>query len=413
MTIYVSLFFVLIAFSAFFSSAETSLLSLDKIKLAHKVKRKNKKAALLSGILKSPDEFFSTILIGNNLVNIAAASISTVFFTKLVPLSENLVLVLSTACTTVVILFFAEIIPKTYAFRFSEELSYLYAYPIKFFKILFFPLVKIISFFSNFFFKKEALRMDKKEFSPEEVKHFLESEIQFFKYSPETLKIVQEIIDVTQKDIKNVMTPRPDIVAIEENADLNELRKIILHRKISKIPMFRDNLNNITGILYADKILSKLITRDFRDLDLKQIAEKPLFISEYSSLNFVLKQFKSHRYHFAVIVDEYGATIGIITLNDIFREIFEEIEIKKSPIKKIDFRSYLVEGHLSVEDLNSGLHLNLPERKDYTTISGMFIYHFGKFPRTDSTLSIKGVKLRVKRMGDRKIEKILVVINGA
>ena len=136
LSIYVSLFIVLVAFSAFFSSAETSLISLDKIKLAHKVKRKNKKAVLLSGILKSPDEFFSTILIGNNLVNIAAASISTLVFAKLIRLNENLVLLISTACTTVVILFFAEVIPKTYAFRFSEKLSYLYAYPVHFFKIL-------------------------------------------------------------------------------------------------------------------------------------------------------------------------------------------------------------------------------------------------------------------------------------
>jgi putative hemolysin len=364
---------------------------------------------MLNEILKSPDEFFSTILIGNNLVNIAAASISTLFFSKLVRVNENLVLLISTFCTTLVILFFAEVIPKTYAFRFSEKLSYLYAYPVKFFKVLFFPLVKITSFFSNFFFKKKMLRLDKKEFSPEEIKHFLESEIQFFKYSPETLKIVHEIIDVAQKDIKNVMTPRPRIIAIEENSDINELKEIILEKKISKIPLFRDNLNNITGILYADKILYELITRDFKDLDLKKIAEKPLFISEYSSLNFVLKKFKSQRYHFAIIVDEYGATIGIITLNDIFREIFEEIEIKKNPIKKIDFHTYLVDGHVAVEDLNTQLNLNFPEKKDYSTISGMFIYHFGKFPRADSALSIANVRLQVKSMGDRKIEKLLLV----
>ncbi|MCK4836679.1 MAG: DUF21 domain-containing protein, partial [Candidatus Aminicenantes bacterium] len=196
LSIYVLIFFILIVFSAFFSSAETSLLSLDKIKLAHKVKKRNKKAALLTRILKSPDEFFSTILIGNNLVNVAAASISILLFSKLVRADENIILLISTGCTTVVILFFAEVIPKTYAFRFSEKLSYFYAYPIKFFKMLFFPLVKIISFFSNIFFKKEMLRLDQKEFSPEEIKHFLESEIQFFKYSPETLKIVHEIIDV-------------------------------------------------------------------------------------------------------------------------------------------------------------------------------------------------------------------------
>jgi putative hemolysin len=396
----------LILFSAFFSSAETSLLSLDKIKLAHKVKKKNKKAVLLIKILKSPDEFFSTILIGNNLANIAAASLVTILFSRFLRVNENLILLLSTACTTVIILFFAEVIPKTYAFRFSEKLSYLYAYPIKFFKFLFFPMVKTISFFSNFFFRKKMLKLDQKEFSPEEIKHFLESEIQFFKYSPETLKIVHEIIDVAQKDIKNVMTPRPKIIALEADSDLNQLKEIILKKRITKIPLYKDNLNNITGVIYTDKLLFELIHCDFQDLELDRISEKPVFISEYSSLNYVLKEFKRNRTNFAVILDEYGSTIGIITLNDIFREIFGEIEIKRTPIKRIDYNTFIIEGHLAVEDLNAQLHLDLPEKKDYITLSGMFIFHFGRFPRADATITIKTIQLKVKKMGERKIEEI-------
>ena len=404
--IYVSFFVVLILFSAFFSSAETSLLSLDKIKLAHKVKKKNKKAVLLIKILKSPDEFFSTILIGNNLVNVAAASLVTILFSRFLRANENLILLLSTACTTVIILFFAEIIPKTYAFRFSEKLSYLYAYPIKFFKFLFFPLVKIISFFSYFFFRKKMLKLDQKEFSTEEIKHFLESEIQFFKYSPETLRIVHEIIDIAQKDIKNVMTPRPKIIALETDSDLTRLKAIILKKRITKIPLYKDNLNNITGVIYTKKLLFELINCDFQDLKLARISEKPVFISEYSSLNYVLKEFKRNRTNFAVILDEYGSTIGIITLNDIFREIFGEIEIKRTPIKRIDSNTFIIEGYLAVEDLNAQLYLDLPEKKDYTTLSGLFVFHFGRFPRADATITIKNIQMKVKKMGERKIEKI-------
>ena len=405
-SIYISFFVVLILFSAFFSSAETSLLSLDKIKLAHKVKKKNKKAVLLIKILKSPDEFFSTILIGNNLANIAAASLVTILFSRFLRVNENLILLLSTVCTTVIILFFAEIIPKTYAFRFSEKLSYLYAYPIKFFKFLFFPLVKIISFFSNFFFRKKMLKLDQKEFSPEEIKHFLESEIQFFKYSPETLRIVHEIIDIAQKDIKNVMTPRPKIIALEADSDINQLKEIILKKRITKIPLYKDNLNNITGVIYTDKLLFELINCDFQDLKLARISEKPVFISEYSSLNYVLKEFKRNRTNFAVILDEYGSTIGIITLNDIFREIFGEIEIKRTPIKRIDSNTFIIEGYLAVEDLNAQLYLDLPEKKDYTTLSGLFVFHFGRFPRADATITIKNIQMKVKKMGERKIERI-------
>jgi putative hemolysin len=406
LSIYISLLAALVLFSAFFSSAETSLLSLDKIKLAHKVKRKNKKAVLLTRILEAPDEFFSTILIGNNLVNIAAASLVTIMFSKYLPVSENMILLVSTASTTIIILFFAEIIPKTYAFRFSEKMAYLYAYPIRFFKLFFFPLVKIIAFFSNFFFRKKMLKLDQKEFSPDEIKHFLESEIKFFKYSPETLRIVHEIIDVAQKDIKNVMTPRPKIVALEVDSGIEKLKEIILEHKITKIPLYRDNLNNITGVIYTDKLISELVNQEFQDLDLEQVSERPVFISEYSSLNYVIREFKRYRTNFAVILDEYGTTIGIVTLNDIFREIFGEIEINRNPIKQIDHDTYLIQGHLSVEELNTQLHLELPERKDYATLSGLFIYNFGRFPRIDATISVSDVQLKVKKMGERKIEEI-------
>jgi len=294
-SIYILIFIVLIIFSAFFSSAETSLLSLNKIKLAHRVKKKKKKAILISKILKTPDEFFSTILIGNNLVNIAAASIVTILFSKYLTLNDNLIFLFSTLCTTIVILLFAEIIPKTYAFRYSEKLSYLYAYPIKFFKFLFFPFVKAISIFSNLFFKKKIRQRDMKEFSPEEIKHFLESEIQLFKYIPETLKIMHEIIDFAQKDIKSVMTPRPNIIALDEKSNKEKLRKIILEKKISKIPLYKDSLSNITGIIHTDHILSKLLTDEFKNLNLQEISVKPVFVSEYSSLNYVFKELKKKR----------------------------------------------------------------------------------------------------------------------
>lgn len=406
LSIYVVIFVILVIFSAFFSSAETSLLSLNKIKLAHRVKKNNKKAILLTKILKAPDEFFSTILIGNNLVNIAAASISTILFSKLLRANENVVLLVSTISATIIILFFAEVIPKTYAFQYSEKLSYFYAYPIKFFKVLFYPLVVVVSLFSNFFFKKKMLQREKKEFSPEEIKHFLESEVQLFKYHPETLKIMHEIIDIAQKDIKSVMTPRPNIIALDEKSDLKKLKNIILEKKISKIPLFKDSLSNITGIIHTDHILFKLLTNEFKNLNLQDISVKPVFVSEYSSLNYVIKELKKKSTNIAVILDEYGATLGIVTLNDIFREIFEEIEIKKSPVKKVAENVFLISGNLPVEELNNQLNISLPERKDYTTLSGLFIYHFGKFPRLNNKISVENHTLVVKRMGKRKIEEI-------
>lgn len=406
--LYCVFFITLLVISAFFSSAETSLLSLNMIKLNFKAKKKKKKAVLLKKILKNPEEFFSTILIGNNFANIATATIATVFFTRLLKTNEKLALLVSTVVTTVVILLFCEIIPKSVAFRYSERLAYFYAYPIRFFTFLFYPLVKITAAISNFIFRKGSPRIEKKDLTIEEIKHFLSSQHQLFSYNPEALRMVNEILDIAEKDIKSIMTPRMNIVALEETAKADELVKIIADKKITKIPLYQDTLDNITGIVHIDKLITVLINGQFKKINLLDMAVKPLFISEYSSLNYALKEFKKYGLNIAVVLDEYGSTIGILTLSDIFREILGEIEIGTHPIRQIGENQFLVRGALAVEEVNSKLNIQLPEKKDYTTLSGMFIYYFGKLPKENSIIKIDDMILVVKRMGRRKIDEILI-----
>ncbi|HLP48677.1 MAG TPA: hemolysin family protein [Candidatus Kapabacteria bacterium] len=406
--LHIVLFMVLLVFSAFFSSAETSLLSLNMIKLNLKAKKKKKKAVLLKKILKNPEEFFSTILIGNNFANIAAATISTILFTRLFKSDEEWVLLVSTLTTTVVILLFGEITPKSFAFRYSERLAYIYTYPILFFTFLFYPLVKITSAISNFIFRKGIPRIEKKDLTIEEVKHFLSSETQLFSYNPESLRMMNEILDIAEKDIKSIMTPRVNIIALDQTSSTDELINIIADKKITKIPLYQDNLDNITGIIHMDKLITVLVNGQLKSIKLMDIAVKPIFISEYSSLNYALKQFKKYGLNIAVVLDEYGSTIGILTLSDIFREILGEIEIGTHPIRQMGENQFLVKAAMAVEEVNFKLNMQLPEKKDYTTLSGLFIYHFGKLPKENSIIKINDTILVVKRMGKRKIDEILV-----
>jgi CBS domain containing-hemolysin-like protein len=411
--LYVSIFILLVFFSAFFSSAETALLSLNKIKLHLSAKKKNKKARMLEKILEKPGAFFSTILIGNNFVNIGAASISTVLFTRLLVSNEQLILLTSTLVTTIIILLFAEIIPKSYAFRHNEKMSYLYAYPLKFFTYLFYPFAKVTTFISNLFFKKDDAQSEEKELTMEEVKHFLTSQSKLFRYNPEALRMVKEIIDIAEKDIKSIMKPRLNIIALEENAGIDELKKIILGKQITKVPIYANNLDNITGIIHNDDVLYTLLEMtagiEINRLDLKKLTRPPIFISEYSSLNYAWKQFKKHKQNIAVIIDEYGSTIGILTLNDIFKEILGELKIQQPPIRKTGKNTYLINGNTPVDEVNEELHLHLPDKPDYTTMSGLFICHFGKFPKEENKIKIEDTLLVVKRMGKRKIEEIRLV----
>jgi len=410
MLVYVITFVSLVIFSAFFSSAETSLLSLDSIKLKHKANKNDKKAKLLLKILKKPEEFFSTILIGNNIVNIVAASISTIVFTRIFFNNEKLILLSSTLFTTLIILFFAEIIPKSYAYLYSVKLSYLYAYPIKFFSYLFFPFVKLFSFLSNIFLKNSSGKIENKDITTEELKHFLSTEVAFFKYNPDSLNILNEIIDIGIRDVKSVMTPRMEIVALDIDAEDKLFEKTLLTGEVTKIPVFKNNLDNIKGIINIKRILPDIIKNGIKKEILVSSAEKPLFISEFSSLNYVLKEFKENGKEIAIVLDEYGTTIGILTLNDIFGEILGEMELEGEEITEMVRGTYSIKGSVPVEEVNYKLKIELPQKKDYSTFSGLFVFYFGKLPKPGDRININGYEMSVKKMGKRKIDEILLTI---
>ncbi len=409
MLYYIIPFILLVLFSAFFSSAETSLLSLNSIRLNHKAKKGSKKAKLLLSILKNPYEFFATILIGNNIVNIAAASISTIFFTKIFVNDERMILISSTVFTTLIILLFAEIIPKSYAFRHGDKLSSIYALPIRFFSIVFYPFAKFFAVLSSLLMGERRKKKKLSALTTAEIKHFLASEVQFFKHNPDHLKMVNEILNNENRDIKSIMTPRMDIVGIDISTSIAAFKKIVIDRAISKVPLYIKNLDNIVGVIYLKRVFPALLSRQSSKIKLTDLAEKPFFISEFSSINYVLKEFRENKQDFAVVLDEYGTTIGILTLNDIFREILGEFNIGKSSIAKIERGTYMIKGELPVAEVNDQLDIELPEKKYFTTMSGLFIYHYGKMPKTGSRVSLEGWDLRVMSMGERKIKEIIMV----
>jgi putative hemolysin len=234
-------------------------------------------------------------------------------------------------------------------------------------------------------------------------------ETQLFQHNPETLKMLTEIIDISQKDIKAIMTPRGDIVALKESGSPRELKKIILERNLTKIPIYKGKLDNITGVVDAHLLLTALLQEDFERLELKKIAARPIFVSEYSSLNTILNEFRIHRLNLAVVLDEYGSTIGIITLGDILRGILGDFELRGKGIKKLGNNVFQLKGSMPVEEVNAQLELDLPMKKDYTTISGLFIYEYGRLPQENARVQVKKCLLVAKKMGRRKIEEIVLI----
>jgi len=404
------LFFIFLLVSAFFSASETSLLSLNPYTLDLMEQKGSRRARMTKRLLARIEQLLATILIGNNLVNVAAAAIATYLFTQFLKSSQSAQLFGATIVTTLVLLAFGEVTPKSYGYRHAEKLSYLYILPIRFFNLLFFPLVKGLALLVNSLFNRSQKKSwAKKELSLEEIKHFLANETQLFKHNPETLTMLIEIIDISQKDIKAIMTPRTGIAALKESSGSRELKKLILEKKFSKIPIYKGSLDHISGIIDAHALLPVMLNEDFKNLDLKKIAVKPIFVSEYSSLNYILKEFKRQRLNLAVVLDEYGSTIGIITLSDILSGILGDIALGSRNITKLNRNVFQCKGSTPVAEINSRLGIDLPEKKDYTTISGLFIYYFGKMPQENARVKIKQNLLIAKKMGKRKIEDILLI----
>lgn len=404
------LFLLLVLASAFFSSAETSVLTISRAQLGHRAKRRDRPAMLLSRLLERPEEFLSTILVGNNLVNVAAASVATYLLTRFFHGSQGTLLVISSLLTTLILLVFGEITPKSYAYRHAEKLAFLYARPVRFFAVLFSPLVKALSLLPAIFFRRQGAKAwGRRELSLEEIKHFLSMESQLFRDHPETLRMLTGILDVSQKDIKAVMTPRVAVTAVREGSRPAELRRILLEKGFSRIPLYRGKLDNITGIIDSRLLLRAMLSQDLESIDLRQVAARPIFVSEYSSLNTLLNEFKKHRLNLAVVLDEYGSTIGIVTLGDVLRGVLGDLEVRGRGIQKLGGNAFLAKGSLPVEEVNTELELDLPERKDYTTLSGLFIYEYGRLPQENARVQVGNCLLVARKMGRRKIEEVVVI----
>ena len=409
--VYIAVYIVLVLLSGFFSSAETALISLNEIRLRHKSSRGDRRAKKLLALLRKPESLFSTLLVGNNLVNVAVASVTTVISSRLLRGNDQWVVLVSTAMTTIVLLTFGEIIPKSMAFRHREQLANLYVAPVRFFHALFFPAVLIFSYLSRAFMGKRSSGSSRR-LSLLELKHLIASEVDLFRNEPATLRMVNEIIDLADRDVKSVMTSRVDIVAISASEGLEGFKRIVSEKRFHTIPVFRDNSEQVIGVVSAKKLITPLLSGKGESLSLADVIDPPLFVSEFSTLRYVLGQLRRQKTHFAVVVDEYGTTLGVVTQTDIFQNILGNLDFFASPVQRVGRRVYRVMGNLAMDEAISLLPVPIEEKKDFATVAGFFIYPYGKMPREGARLRYGGAVWIVEKLDGLRIERLKVILEG-
>jgi len=407
------LLIILFILSAFFSASETALTSLSRIRVSRMKEQKLRGAKLVSELKEKPSEFLSTILIGNNLVNIAASALATTIIIRLLAeqgfANIGLAVGVATGVMTFLILTFGEIIPKTIALRKAESFSLFVAPIIVTLSFILKPIAYLIGFICRPF----ILLFGGK--APEKGPFITEEEIRLILAAGEKEGVIEEeerqmitsIFEFGDTVVREVMTPRPDISAADSGKTLEGIKNVVIESGHSRIPVYETNLDNIVGLVYAKDLLKSGIA------NLKDILRPAVFIPEAKKVSELLHEMQAARTHLAIIVDEYGMTSGVVTLEDLIEEIVGEIhdefEREEKMIEKIDKNTFVVDGRLSLKDLNDRLKFSFPEEeKEFDTIGGFVFAELGKVPSVGNTVRFEGLLIRVERVLRRRITRVRI-----
>jgi len=404
-SVQIFLLFVLIILSGFFASSELAFVVVNKIKIEVWA-RKNKYAARHSlYFVNNPDEFFSTILISNNIVNIAFASLSAVLLANLLGLSNFWILVISSA----VILIFGELLPKYFAREYPESALRITIVPIRFLNFLLKPFVKIASVIPAALTESENLREENYAsfIDREELEELLSESAEAGHVGIDESSILNRIIKLGETKIYEVMTPRTDIVGVEVGSSIKEVIQKFVSSGFSKLPVFKKNLDNIEGVVFAYDMFK-------RPEKLKDILRKIIFVPETKKASEMLKEFLAKHLSIAIVVDEFGGTAGIVTLEDVIEEMFGEIrdefDEEDEVCKQIDKDTFVISGKCEIDRINEEFNLNIQEG-DYETIAGYVMSKAGKIPGKGEQLQIDDFKIIILHSTNTKINLVKIIKN--
>jgi len=399
----------LLACSGFFSSSETALLSLDKLRVRFLQQKGRPGADKLANLLDNPDRLLSGILVGNNLVNIAASVIATGLFVSYFGEQGELLTIL---ILTPILLIFAEVCPKTYAAQYPEKTSFFVLRPILLILWLFSPVVHLVAWVSRLmtgFFRSKVI--EGLSVSEDEIRAMIEVGEESGVVAAEQRRMLHGIFDLSETRVRDVMIPRTEVIGFEVTASFESVLETVRRERHSRFPVFRDNLDHIVGVVHSKEILDFIgRTEEFALLD---ICRKPHFVPESKRVAVLLQSFRQMREHMAVVVDEYGGVEGIVTLEDVVEEIVGEIH-DEYDIEEVDIRllgpgRYLVDGAVSLRVVNRHFKLDLPE-EHVTTLAGYLLRIMGKIPVEGDSCEDKGILFRVRTMEDRRIEQVEMVL---
>ena len=390
---------VLLLLSGFFSSAETALFSISRTKARHLAKNSNKAFILIKQMKDDPHRLLSTVLIGNNIVNVGAAAIAT---SIAIHYFMNYAVGVATGVMTFLILVFGEVLPKSIATRNNILIARLTIYPIYWFSVFCYPIL----IFLNFIPKLTGKIKKTPTVPEEELMTFVEVVEEEGEIKEEEKELIHKIFEFDDTNASEIMTPRGDMFVIEANEKPN-LEKII-ESGFTRIPVIEGDLDHIVGIVNIKDLFFHIISSG-NEIDVRNIMTTPYFVPEYKKLDKLLHQFKKRKHHMAIVVDEYGGVSGLITLEDALEEIVGEIRDetdKEEPhIVKHKIKEWIVLGKSDIDEVNEIIGMEIPESKDYDTFSGYVLNAIGRIPIEKEQITVGKFIVTVEEMDGNRIKK--------
>tara|TARA_B100001029_G_C15058423_1_gene456295 strand:+ start:1391 stop:2638 length:1248 start_codon:yes stop_codon:yes gene_type:complete len=371
--------FILLILSAFFSGAETSLMSVNRYKLKHKHKQGEKSAGRVNYLISHPDKTLGLILLLNNFVNILASAISTLIAVNLYGQAG---VAISVVMLTVIILIFAEVTPKTFAALYADKIAYPISWIIYPLMKLFYPLVLIINFIARIvlnIFGIKAQNVSQELLTKDEIKLIVKESSDRIPKSHE--EMIVNMLDLEKVKIEDAMIPRSDLIAVDIESSLSNIKKNILGCKHTRIPIYKNELNKLIGFLHKRKIIDMLISGEITKEKILDNINPPYFIPEDTSLTSQLIEFRKQKKRIGFVVDEYGDVKGVVTLDDILEEIVGDFKIdsNNTGIKKIEENIYLISGSVQIREANRLLNWSIPEN-NAKTINGYILESLENIP---------------------------------
>lgn len=398
-----------IIMSALFSSAETAFISSDKFTIRQLIQEGNKRAKKVNKILENKDAMLSAILIGNNVVNLSASSLTT---TLVYELYGNAFVSIATGILTLVVLICGEIVPKTLAGKYPEKIAMAYAPILHIFIKVLTPVIFILNFIISIIMKILRIKADPMDtvVTEDVVKTMLDMSLEDGQIEKEEHEIINDVLELNDSCAKDIMIPRTHVVSIRETATYDDIVKVYQEEKYSRLVVLNEKQNEVLGVINIKDMLF-LNKETFK---LQDILRKPYVTYESKKISDLLKELRKGQNNMAVILDEYGDLVGIITIEDILEEIVGQIrdeydadELKQ--IKKIDENIYEIEGSLNIDDVNEALSINL-ESEEYNSIGGYIIEKLELFPKAGDKYEQEGIYLEVLEVVNNRIEKVKLEI---